>query len=87
MTAINIRVDEKLKKESERIFEEIGLSMTSALTIFLKSVVRNQGIPFALEVPNKDTIEAFREADDIASGKLKSKKYKNVSDLRKDLGV
>ena len=50
MTTINIRVDDELKKQSEAIFEEIGLNMTSALTIFLKAVVRNNGIPFSLEI-------------------------------------
>ena len=87
MATINIRVDDNLKKQSELIFEEIGLGMTSALTIFLKAVVRNNGIPFSLEIPNKETLKAFKEVDDISSGKKKAKKYSSVSDLRKDLGV
>lgn len=87
MSTINIRIDENLKKQSERIFEEIGLGMTSALTIFLKAVVRNNGIPFALELPNQKTLEAFKEVDDISSCKKKAKKYKNADELRKDLSV
>lgn len=85
MTTINIRVDEKLKKQAEEIFEEIGLGMTSALTIFLKAVVRNNGIPFSLEIPNKDTIEAFKEVEEISQGKRKAKKYSSSSELKKDL--
>lgn len=87
MPTINIRVEEKLKKESEQVFEELGLNMTSAMTIFLKAVVRTNSIPFSLEIPNQKTIDAFKEVEDISSGKKKSKKYKNVSTLRKDLGV
>lgn len=87
MTTINIRVDEKLKKQAEEIFEEIGLGMTSALTIFLKAVVRNNGIPFSLEIPNKDTIEAFKEVEEISQGKRKAKKYSSSAELRKDLDV
>lgn len=87
MTTINIRVDEQLKKDSERIFDDLGLGMTSALTIFLKAVVRNNGIPFMLEIPNKDTLAAFREVEDIRSGKKQAKRYQSASDLRKDLGV
>lgn len=49
--------------------------------------MRNNGIPFALEIPNRKTLEAFKEADDISSGKKKAKKYKNTSELRKNLGV
>ena len=87
MATINIRVDDDLKKRSEMIFEEIGLGMTSALTIFLKAVVRNNGIPFSLEIPNKETLDAFKDVDDISSGKKKTKKYSSVEELRKDLKV
>ena len=87
MTTINIRVDNDLKKNAEAIFEEIGLGMTSALTIFLKAVVRNNGIPFSLEIPNEKTLKAFKEVDDISSGKKKAKKYHSVDELRKDLKV
>lgn len=87
MATINIRVDENLKKRSEKVFEELGLGMTAAMTIFLKAVVRTNSIPFSLEIPNKETLEAFKEVDDISSGKAKAKKYTSVADLRKDLKV
>ena len=85
MTIINFRVDDNLKKSSEKIFSELGLNMTTALTIFLKSVVRNNGIPFPLEIPNKKTLKAFDEVDKISQGRIATKKYKNTSDLKKDL--
>ena len=87
MATINIRVDDELKKQSEMIFDEIGLGMTSALTIFLKAVVRNNGIPFSLEIPNKETKEAFQEVEEITSGKKKARKYSNAKELKKDLKV
>ena len=87
MATINIRIDENLKKESESILSELGLGMTAAMTIFLKAVVRNNGIPFTLDIPNKKTLKAFKEVEDISSGKISAKKYKNVNDLRKDLKV
>lgn len=87
MAIVNFRVDENLKIESEKIFNELGLGMTGALTVFLKAVVRNNGIPFSLEIPNKETEKAFKEADDISSGKKSAKRYKSTSELRKDLGV
>lgn len=87
MATINIRVDDELKDKSEKIFSELGLGITGALTIFLKAVVRTNSIPFPLEIPNKKTLKAFKEVDDISSGKVKAKKYSNTSDLRKDLNV
>ena len=85
MTIINFRVDDNLKRSSEKIFSELGLNMTTALTIFLKSVVRNNGIPFPLEIPNKKTLKAFDEVDKISQGRITTKKYKNTGDLKKDL--
>ena len=87
MATINLRVDERLKKDAENIFSELGLGMTSAITIFLKAVVRNDGIPFSLEIPNKKTLKAFKEVDDISSGKVKAKKYSSAAELKKDLKV
>ncbi len=87
MATINIRVDESIKKQSEMIFDELGMSMTGAITVFLKAVVRTKSIPFSLEIPNKETIKAFREVDDISSGKAKAKKYSSAADLRKELDV
>lgn len=40
-----------------------------------------------IEKPSKNTLRAFKEADDIASGKTKAKKYKSVAQLRKDLNI
>lgn len=43
-----MRIDDDLKRESESVFQDIGLNMTSAVTIFLRQVVKQRGIPFAL---------------------------------------
>lgn len=47
-TSITIRMDEKLKKQAEIIFDEMGLNMTTAFTIFTKAVVRQNKIPFEI---------------------------------------
>ena len=87
MANINIRVDEKLKKDSDGIFEELGMSMTTAITIFLKAVVRNNSIPFPLEIPNEETLSAINEVKQIDSGEVEAKRYHSVAELRKDLKV
>ena len=48
-TNLNIRVDEDLKKNAERLFADLGLNMSSAITIFLKSSVDYNGIPFEIK--------------------------------------
>lgn len=39
MANVNIRVDDTLKKEAEKIFSELGLSLSTATNVFYKQVV------------------------------------------------
>ncbi|MBO4326329.1 MAG: type II toxin-antitoxin system RelB/DinJ family antitoxin [Clostridia bacterium] len=48
-TNINIRIDEDLKKSAEQLFSDLGLNMSSAITIFLRSSVDYNGIPFEIK--------------------------------------
>ncbi|MCL1982788.1 MAG: type II toxin-antitoxin system RelB/DinJ family antitoxin [Clostridiales bacterium] len=50
MANVNIRVDDKLKREAEGIFAALGLTMSAATNVFYKQVVRFGGIPFSLRV-------------------------------------
>ena len=47
-TSVTIRMDEHLKKQAEKLFEELGMNMTTALTIFTKAAVRQGKIPFEI---------------------------------------
>lgn len=47
-TSITIRMDEKLKKQVEILFEDMGLNMTTAITMFAKAVVHQNKIPFEI---------------------------------------
>lgn len=49
-TMINFRMDEELKKSMEETCKELGLSMTSAFTIFAKKVSREKRIPFDVSI-------------------------------------
>ena len=43
---INIRMDEELKHSMERLCQDLGMNLTTAVTIFFKKAVREQAIPF-----------------------------------------
>lgn len=43
-------VDEDVKNAAARILQEIGLSTSSAIEIFLRQVIRQRGIPFELSL-------------------------------------
>lgn len=48
MAQVKILVDDTIKREAERIFDDIGISMSTAINIYLKAVVRENRIPFEL---------------------------------------
>ena len=48
MAQVNVRIDDKVKKEAEEAFDEMGMPMTTAVTIFLKTVARERRIPFEI---------------------------------------
>ena len=60
---LNIRIDKAIKDQAEEIFNELGLNMTTAVNMFLRTAIREHGIPFELklEVPNDTTAAAIEE--------------------------
>ena len=52
-TNLNIRTDKAIKDQAEAIFNELGLNMTTAINIFLRTAIREHGIPFSLTLPSK----------------------------------
>lgn len=63
---ITIRIDSELKKQGEELFDELGLSMTAAITSFIKQAVREQGMPFRLtRQRNWQTMRAFEEIEEM----------------------
>ena len=46
--SITIQMDENLKKQAEILFDDMGLNMTTAITIFAKAVVKQGKIPFEI---------------------------------------
>lgn len=49
MTQMNIRIDENVKARAEVLFDELGLNMTTAVNMFIKASLRDNGIPFELK--------------------------------------
>lgn len=45
---ITVNVDKKTKDEAAKIFNDLGLNMSTAVNIFLKACIKEQGIPFLI---------------------------------------
>lgn len=87
-TNLNIRTDKEVKDRAEVIFNELGLNLTTAVNMFLRTAIREHGIPFSLklDVPNGVTAAAIEEGRRIASdGSVKG--YSDMDELKAALGV
>ena len=73
------RVDSELRSQSEAIYSALGMSLGTAINVFLKKSVAVGGFPFdvRLDVPTRETIEAMLEAE-------KTAKNSNVNALAVD---
>jgi len=80
---ITARIDPGLKESVERVFEQLGLTTTQAITLFLRQVALQQGLPFALKIPNSTTATALQEAQ--ARQNLTA--YADADELFVDLGI
>lgn len=82
MAQISLRVDDELKRGAERTLNDIGLSMSTAINIFLKTVVRENRIPFELSADpfySKENMEELeRRVNDIRSGKSILKEHELI---------
>ena len=83
---VTIRMDRKLKSEAEKLFHELGLNMTTALTMFTKAAVREQRIPFELSLSslNNQTLSSIR---DVEEGKNLSGPFDTVEELLENLNA
>lgn len=61
-TMITARVDPQLKRETEKVLKELGLTTSQAITLFFNQVSLRKALPFAIAVPNTETAKAIEEA-------------------------
>lgn len=69
--SISIRMDEELKKKMEQLCDELGMSLTTAFTIFAKKATREHRIPFEVSadpvrkevITAEDLLRAKEELD------------------------
>ncbi|WP_367269269.1 type II toxin-antitoxin system RelB/DinJ family antitoxin [uncultured Mobiluncus sp.] len=68
---VNFRTDAQTKQSAEKLFDALGLDMSTALNMFLKQAVREQALPIrpALAyVPNAQTSRAIDDAQKVIDG-------------------
>ena len=82
-TTITIRIDAELKKAAEELFSALGLSLSVAINMFLKSAVNHNGIPFEVRLPepNAETMTAL----EMKKNPDAYKSYSSFDDMAEEL--
>lgn len=66
-----IRIDPEVKDQANEVFEELGLSLSAAVNVFLKAVVREGGMPFDMRIAGKENsregIETLPERERVGA--------------------
>ena len=79
----NISLDPTLKREAINLFSDLGMDLSTAISVFLKKAVSVQGFPFPVtrETPNQETIDALNEYYEMKAHPEKYKKYDSFKEI------
>ena len=84
-TLVNIRMDEELKKSMEKTCQELGMTMTTAFTIFAKKMSREKRIPFEVSVDpfySESNIKAIKKSiEQLNKGEVVSKTIEELKEV------
>ena len=66
-TNLSIRMDRNLKEEAENIFNALGMSLTTAITVFVRQAVRQKKIPFEIALNMDENVGSLTMQEAIAA--------------------
>lgn len=72
---LNLRVDPYIKDQAEKILDEIGMPISTAIDVYLKRIISDRGIPFSLNLPEAP---ASVDVEQMTAEELESKMRKAV---------
>lgn len=81
---LHIRIEPTIKQKAEKTLNDLGLSITDAINVFLNQVILNDGIPFEIKKPryNKETMQTL---DDAKNNKNVSRTFDSVDKMFEEL--
>jgi len=87
MSTIQVRITDCDKEEAQKILEELGLDLPTAIRMFLKKVQQSKGLPFEVTLePERDENGLTKEqVKDILQASADAKKGINVSPAFDDI--
>ena len=81
-TLLNIKTDPAVKREAKKFAEEVGFPLSTLINAYLKQMIREQSINFAVPLrPNRKTARLIKKADeDFKKGVNISPAFDNTED-------
>jgi len=64
LATVKVKIEPQLKKEAETIFQTLGLSPMEAIKLFYRVVKLNKNLPFDIKIPNNETLQAIKDAEE-----------------------
>ena len=83
----NISIDADVKKQAQELFSALGLDLSTAINIYLKKAISEQGIPcdVRVESPNADTIAALEEFETMKKDPKAYKRYSTFKEAAREV--
>ena len=87
ITNISVPVETSLLNSAESLFQDMGLTLNSAINVFLRCSVNYDGIPFEIRrnMPNQLTKSALAEYSEMKNNPEKYKRYKSFDELAEEV--
>lgn len=81
---LHVRIKPETKLQAEETLNDLGLSITEAINIFLNQVILTSSIPFEIKKPNYnlETLRAIQETEKINKN---DKSYNNIKEILKEI--
>ena len=83
---LTVRLDKQVKQDAEKLFNELGMTLSGAINIFLHQALEVEGLPFAVRKkrPNRETLSAMKEALELAKDP-NAKTYSSMEEVMREL--
>ncbi len=83
----NISLDAETKAQAQALLSEFGMDLSTAVNIFLRQMIYEHAIPFPIsrDLPNAETMEAIKDAEEIAKHPERYKSYGSANEMMEDL--
>ena len=70
MAQINFRIDDRIKSEAETLFGRLGMNMSTAIMVFIRQSIVENGIPFRIKASQPDYDRFIQAGRDYENGRV-----------------